>query len=248
MEWKKLRRKIQVPAYIQFFISIVFWIAAGLGLYGTLPLAVYVFMGMLLVCNISIILSTFLLDKFYIVNLQENFKNLEHLNLKLRAQRHEYLNEMQVVYGLLELEEYEEAYRYLHPLYEDIARIGKALRTKKPAVNALALSMEQWEVCRILGNLIDNAFTAVSGMDGEKKVHLCIQENEKQYLFIVYNNGPVIPENKRELIFKKGYSSKKEEGHGLGLWMVRKLAGQYRGTITVTSVPGKTEFDVTLPK
>lgn len=103
MEWKKLRRKIQVPAYIQFFISIVFWIAAGLGLYGTLPLAVYVFMGMLLVCNISIILSTFLLDKFYIVNLQENFKNLEHLNLKLRAQRHEYLNEMQVVYGLLEL-------------------------------------------------------------------------------------------------------------------------------------------------
>ena len=109
MEWKKLRRKIQVPAYIQFFISIVFWIAAGLGLYGTLPLAVYVFMGMLLVCNISIILSTFLLDKFYIVNLQENFKNLEHLNLKLRAQRHEYLNEMQVVYGLLELEEYEEA-------------------------------------------------------------------------------------------------------------------------------------------
>lgn len=272
MEWKKLRRKIQVPAYIQFFISIVFWIAAGLGLYGTLPLAVYVFMGMLLVCNISIILSTFLLDKFYIVNLQENFKNLEHLNLKLRAQRHEYLNEMQVVYGLLELEEYEEAYRYLHPLYEDIARIGKALRTKKPAVNALlqakmeyaqkqqitffvevssdlaALSMEQWEVCRILGNLIDNAFTAVSGMDGEKKVHLCIQENEKQYLFIIYNNGPVIPENKRELIFKKGYSSKKEEGHRLGLWMVRKLAGQYRGTITVTSVPGKTEFDVTLPK
>ena len=114
MEWKKLRRKIQVPAYIQFFISIVFWIAAGLGLYGTLPLAVYVFMGMLLVCNISIILSTFLLDKFYIVNLQENFKNLEHLNLKLRAQRHEYLNEMQVVYGLLELEEYEEERRLFY--------------------------------------------------------------------------------------------------------------------------------------
>ena len=35
MEWKKLRRKIQVPAYIQFFISTVFWIAAGLRLYGT---------------------------------------------------------------------------------------------------------------------------------------------------------------------------------------------------------------------
>ena len=46
MEWKKLRRKIQVPAYIQFFISIVFWIAAGLGQYGTHTLAEYVIMGM----------------------------------------------------------------------------------------------------------------------------------------------------------------------------------------------------------
>lgn len=69
--------------------------------------------------------------------------------------------------------------------------------------------MEQWEVCRILGNLIDNAFTAVSGMDGEKKVHLCIQENEKQYLFIVYNNGPVIPENKQGTVFKKGVFKQK---------------------------------------
>ena len=49
MEWKKLRRKIQVPAYIQFFISIVFWIAAGLGLYGTLPLPVYVHLVCLLI-------------------------------------------------------------------------------------------------------------------------------------------------------------------------------------------------------
>ena len=86
---------------------------------------------------------------------------------------------------MLELEEYEEAYRYLHPPYEDIARIGKSIG-EKTKVNALlqakmgnselqitffvevssdlaALSMEQWEVCRILGNLIDNAFTAVSG-------------------------------------------------------------------------------------
>lgn len=130
------------PVFYQYCILV----AAGLRLYGTLPLAVHVFMGMLLVCNISIILSTFLLDKFYIVNLQENFKNLEHLNLKLRAERHEYLNEMQVVYGLLELEEYEEAYRYLLPLYEDIARIGKAVRTKKPAV--MPCFRQKWSMRR----------------------------------------------------------------------------------------------------
>ena len=35
MEWKKLRRKIQVPAYIQFFISIVFWIGGAWAVWNT---------------------------------------------------------------------------------------------------------------------------------------------------------------------------------------------------------------------
>lgn len=85
--------------------------------------------------------------------------------------------------------------------------------------------MEQWEVCRILGNLIDNAFTAVSGMDGEKKVHLCIQENEKQYLFIVYNNGPVIPENKRELILRRGIQAKRKKATDWGCGWCGSLQG-----------------------
>ena len=53
---------------------------------------------------------------------------------------------MQVVYGLLELEEYEEAVKYLRPVYADIAKVGKALKTSKPAVNALLSSkMEKAE-------------------------------------------------------------------------------------------------------
>lgn len=269
---RQLLKRIQYPAYIQFFVSILFWIGAGANFFGGLPVSVYIFMLLLLVCNISIILSVFLLDKFYLDNMRESFENLENLNLKLRAQRHEYLNEMQVVYGLLELEQYKEAYQYLKPVYEDIAKVGKALKTKKPAVNALLqakmecaqkqdialyvevssdlsqLVMEQWDLCRILGNLIDNAFTAVLANSKEKSVHICIQEQEKKYLFSVYNNGPVIPDHKRELIFKKGYSSKREEGHGLGLWIVRELVTQYGGTICVESTEEKTEFEIVLPK
>lgn len=269
---KKLVRRIQYPAYIQFFIGILFWICAGLGFFEGLSISVYVLMLMLLVCNISIILFSFLLDKFYLNNLKESFENLENLNLKLRSQRHEYLNEMQIVYGLLELGEYNEAYNYLKPVYEDIAKVGKALRTTKPAVNALLqakieysqkhevalyvevssdlgqLSVEQWDLCRVLGNLIDNACTAVLQNDGEKSIHVVINEDKKWYHFCVYNNGPLIPENKRELIFKKGYSSKKEDGHGLGLWIVKDIVVQYGGKIFLESKEGKTEFDVYFPK
>lgn len=269
---RQLLKRIQYPAYIQFFIGILFWIGAGADLFGGLHVSVYILMLLLLVCNISIILSVFLLDKFYLDNLRESFVNLESLNLKLRSQRHEYLNEMQVVYGLLELGEYREAYQYLKPVYEDIAKVGKALKTAKPAVNALLqakmeyaekhgvvlyvevssdlaqLSMEQWDLCRILGNLIDNAITAVSLNEGEKSVHIYIHETENNYCLGVYNNGPIIPENKRELIFKKGYSSKKEEGHGLGLGIVLDIVTKAGGTILLESKEGKTEFEVILPK
>ena len=40
--------------------------------------------------------------------LEESFMDLRQLNFELRSVRHDYLNHLQVVYGLMELEEYEE--------------------------------------------------------------------------------------------------------------------------------------------
>lgn len=64
-------------------------------------------------------------------------KNLENQNSKLREQRHDYLNQLQIVYGLLELEEYTEARDYLDPVFKDIMKVNRALKTSQPAVNAL---------------------------------------------------------------------------------------------------------------
>ena len=61
-------------------------------------------------------------------NLQASLKNLEKLNSELRAQRHDYLNHLQVVYGLMELEEYDELKQYLQPVYKDMLKTGKALK------------------------------------------------------------------------------------------------------------------------
>ena len=63
------------------------------------------------------------------MQLQESISNLELLNYELRAARHDYLNHLQVVYGLLELEEYEELKAYLNPVYKGIMKTGKALTT-----------------------------------------------------------------------------------------------------------------------
>lgn len=268
---KNIVRKILYTGYIEFFLSIWFWIGAGISMFEGISSWVYVVMFGFLMCSLFIIFTALIYDKFY-QDIKKSFEDLEKLNSRLRSQRHEYLNEMQVVYGLLEFEEYEEAVKYLRPVYADIAKVGKALKTSKPAVNALLsskmekaekqeiqlfvevssdlskISMEQWDICKILGNIIDNAITAVSNNANSKEVHIHISEQPNWYIFSIYNNGPVIAENKRELIFKQGYSSKKESGHGFGLAIVKEIVTEHGGSIELSSGEEKTEFEIKIPK
>ncbi len=206
------------------------------------------------------------------LQLQESLKNLEQLNYELRAARHDYLNHLQVVYGLLELEEYEELKQYLAPVYKGIMKTGKALKTSKPALNALLrakmeeaegkqidvyvevksdlqkLSIEDWLLCKVLSNLIDNAVTALQEKSEEKKLEIDINEDRAYYLFSVSNNGPKIPKEQRETIFKRGFSTKKESGHGMGLAIVSDIVKENEGRIEVNSTEHRTIFTVSFRK
>ncbi len=198
--------------------------------------------------------------------LQASYENLEKLNSELRSQRHDYLNHLQVVYGLMQLEEYEELQKYLKPVYKDMQKTGKALKTSKPAINALlkakmdeaqskeidfyievksdlkGLHIEDWELCKVISNIVDNAITALEEKKGEKKITLDITENREKYLFSISNNGPEIPQEMQETIFKQGFTSKKEEGHGMGLYIVMNVIKAHKGTMKLTSNEDETVF------
>lgn len=206
------------------------------------------------------------------IRIQESFKQLEQLNFELRAARHDYLNHMQVVYGMLELEDYEELRTYVEPVYKDIMKTGKALKTSKPALNALLkakmqeaegkqidvyvevksdlgrLRIEDWQLCKVLSNLIDNAMTALEHSEGEKKIEIDINENKDVYQFVVANNGPVIPKEQLPLIFKRGFSTKKEDGHGIGLAIVTDIVKNNAGAVEVMSKENETAFTITFRK
>ena len=167
-------------------------------------------------CIASIIFAYRKLNKQYI-NLQMSYQNLEKLNNTLRSQRHDYLNHLQVVYGLMQLEEYDELEKYLEPVFKDMMKTGKALKTSKPSINALlkakmeeaqrqdvdfyvevksdlkGLQIEDWELCKVLSNLIDNALTAATTDSrvtaeerDEKSVRLEIMEDRENYIFSVF--------------------------------------------------------------
>ncbi len=204
--------------------------------------------------------------------IQDSYSNLEQLNYELRAARHDYLNHLQVVYGLLELEEYEELKTYLAPVYKDMMKTGKALKTSKPALNALlmakmeeaenqnidfyvevksdlkALQIEDWQLCKVLSNLIDNAITALAMNTEERRLEVDINESRECCIFSVSNNGPAIPVEMRKSIFKRGITTKSGEGHGMGLAIVTDIINENNGKIELESEEKKTTFTVSFQK
>ena len=205
--------------------------------------------------------------------LRESIGNLEALNDRLRADRHDYLNHLQVVYGLMELEEYEDMDEYLRKVYKELLKTGKAIKTSKPAINALlaaksaeadskgiefvievksdlsGLKIEDWELCKVLSNLIDNAIKALGESEkSEKKIGIDINETPAEYLFEVSDNGPGIPEENRDKIFKKGFTTKKTAGHGFGLSIVSDILRENSGSIDLRSDGEETAFTVSFSK
>ncbi len=194
---------------------------------------------------------------------------MDELNRALRAQRHDFLNHLQVVYSLIEMEEYQEARDYIEKVYGDMQSVSRAMRTDSPAINALLrvkladcenagilteldsagtwkdLPMPVWEFCRVLSNLIDNAIDALEHT-ANSSLRIMLREDVHGYAFSVANNGPAIPEGNLRRIFEAGVSSH-GEGRGMGLYIVRKTLERYGGEIHVTSDQERTIFSGLIP-
>ncbi len=205
-------------------------------------------------------------------NLSISYQQLQNMNETLRSQRHDYLNHMQIVYGMLELQEYEELHGYLEPIYTSMMKTGKAIRTSIPAVNALLMAklgeaekegidfyievksdlkklrIEPWELCKVLSNLIDNAITALHDKMGERKLVLDISESKEAYVFAVSNNGAPIPKEKQTAIFLPGVTTKQGDGHGMGLFIVSNVLKANQGSIRLQSDEEETLFVVQIQK
>ena len=108
------------------------------------------------------------------------------------------------------------------------------------------LPIESWAMCRVLGNLIDNALDALRAVpEGELTIRL--SESLHGYDFSVTNNGPMIPPNVAEKIFQRGFSTK-GEGRGMGLSIVREIIDGAGGRLSVSSDERETTFSGTLPR
>jgi signal transduction histidine kinase len=101
------------------------------------------------------------------------------------------------------------------------------------------------ELNQVWSNLIDNAIDAV-GSGGSIQVEA--QHDGQAVVVAVSDDGPGIPAEQQEKVFEPFFTTKAVgDGTGLGLDIVRRLVDRHRGSIEVSSRPGRTEFRVSLP-
>jgi two-component system, CitB family, sensor kinase len=214
-------------------------------------------------------------DRTEMSGLLRELDGVRRLTEALRAQQHEFSNQLHAVTGLLELGQVDEALRYLAELHGGVAEFADSLRTRigSPLIIGLLLGKaaeaserglafeitdDTWlsestqrpqALTTILGNLIDNAFEALAGASGTGRVVVTIIDDDGAVSIRVADNGPGIPAGDEQHIFRDGYTTKLTEGprrRGLGLAIVHRLVQRLHGTIEVSTGPAPV-FEVHLP-
>lgn len=205
-------------------------------------------------------------------------EQMQEANDLLRSQKHDFSNNLQILWGMLSLGDMEKARDYLERYTdafkideEELIELGniscsylhtlllnKAYKCKDMGIETYynikpSIFMEGYnpvDIVRILANLFDNAIYEINKLkDDNKFIAVDIFCDDKDYIFRITNEGTVISEKIKDKIFKKGFTTKGKDGSGYGLYNVRKLVEKNYGTICVESdIKIGTRFTVTIPK
>jgi two-component system, CitB family, sensor kinase len=219
---------------------------------------------------------TTLRDRTELVSLQSQLSSNLSITDTLRAQTHEFDNRLHTISGLVQLGEYDEVATLVGTLTQHRADVSERVskRLHDPALAALVVAKhavaeergvtleldpgsrlpalapaEFADLTTVLGNLVDNAIDAAAGAV-EPLVELWILVDGDRVRVRVRDNGPGVPEDLREAVFVRGFSTKPEVlgGRGIGLPLVRLICVQRGGTVTVDAADtGGAEFLVELP-
>jgi two-component system CitB family sensor kinase len=204
---------------------------------------------------------TTLRDRTELLALQSELSARESITNTLRAQTHEFHNQLHTISGLVQLGEYDEVSQLVGTLSRRRARISDAVlaRVADPAVAALLIAKtslaaergvdlrveegshlprldpeSSTDVGTVLGNLVDNAVDASVSVGGTS-VDVDLRLDDDVVHLSVADTGPGVPPELVGQIFRRGWSSKAStaEGRGVGLALVQVVCERRGGAVTV---------------
>ena len=217
-------------------------------------------------------------DRNEIDSLSAQLSQVKRYVDNLRIMRHEQLNRMTTLSGLLHMERYDEAIRYLQAQSEHAQELldfissrfssptlcglllGKAARAREKGVELVfdpgcqmsrpAHLLVEAELISIIGNLLDNAIEATQRAAlPHEPVEVLILQNERELIIEVADRGIGIDPSIRDRIFDRGMTTKRNGDHGIGLYLISSYVTQVGGTIEVSdNAPRGTIFSLFIPE
>lgn len=198
-------------------------------------------------------------DKAVAVTQETYAEEINSLFHSIRAQRHDFINHVQTIHSLAELNKHKELIAYTKELTGEIKVMNDIINIGNPAIAALIRSKisqaeghrinfqcrfnglrlqgmggKTLDINRILGNLIDNAFDEVLKYEEVKRNVLLVGDQTDHYLeFRVTNTCDEAEERAAKPLFEAGYSTKQNQHQGLGLAIVKGIAERYKGEVMV---------------
>lgn len=206
------------------------------------------------------------------MNLLKNYlEQMEGLYNALRTQNHEHKRHIQTIQAMVYLDEIASAKEYIDGLSDEYSSTDDIVYVENMALTALIngkrklaelnnidfkfdiscnlskLQIDSWDLCSLLGNLLDNAFEVVKKEKNYKEVSLKIDYLDGNYIMQVSNNGDRISKDEMDKLFEPGYTTKSSVGRGYGLFLMKNIVDKYNGVIKVYS-KDKTVFKIIFPK
>jgi sensor histidine kinase regulating citrate/malate metabolism len=186
--------------------------------------------------------------------------SLQVLTDSLRSQAHEAANKLHTVITMVEMGRSDEAVKFatneLELSQQLVDRLSSAV--SEPALVALLLGktaqadergieltvtedthlpsnaddvpLSGQEMVTVVGNLIDNAMDACERED--PWVEVTVSQDNGTLLIRVADSGPGMDAGTFEKAMQRGYSTKRDSGHGLGLALVAQVVKRHNGTLT----------------
>jgi two-component system cit operon sensor histidine kinase CitA len=203
-------------------------------------------------------------DKNDINTLSSQLSQVKRYADNLRIMRHEQLNWTATLAGLLHMQRYDEAIRYVEAQSEGAQEIldfisqrfssaalcglllGKYSSAKEKGVELrfdpasqlrqIPAALNETELMSIIGNLLDNAVEATLHCDApHEAVELYISDSSNELVIEVADRGTGIAAEVRDTLFEQGVTTKDDKGdHGIGLHLVASHVAQAHGSIEVS--------------
>ncbi|WP_313133939.1 sensor histidine kinase [Anaerocolumna sp.] len=196
----------------------------------------------------------------------KQFEIIDNSYKNMKSVRHDIKNHLSIIESYIYKDDAEKAINYIQNILnssydeQELARSGnfdfdsilnyKLQNAKSKGIEVIVeakipqkINIESFDIAIIIGNLLDNAFEAVSKLSNDKKINIRLNYR-KNTLYIHVNNtfdGTVFYKDDQIIS-----THKDKENHGIGLKNIEKAIKKYNGTMEINHTNNNFTVDIFL--